>query len=69
MNCLDTKHHYRLVGYRDRRPKEVGADDQDGFCLMDAMMACTKCLAVKTVGVTRQVPVKVIGGTRRTDRP
>ncbi len=69
MSCSANNHRYRLVGYRERRPKEVAKDDEDGFCLMDAMLACTRCPAVKEVGVTRQVPVRVIGGTRATDRP
>jgi hypothetical protein len=68
MKCLDTKHRYRLVGYRDRKPEDVGTATEKGFCLMDALMACTRCPEVKEVAVTRPVEVKVIGGTRKTDR-
>ena len=64
MKCLDTKHRYRLVGYRDRtKPKETAG----GFIIMDAVMACTRCPEEKLVGVTRTPPAKVIGGTRSRD--
>jgi len=68
VKCLDTKHRYRLVGYRDRRSDHVGAASEKGFNVMDAIMACTRCPEVKEVPITRSVQVKVIGGTRSTDR-
>lgn len=59
MRCLESRHRFRLVGYRDRRPKEIGQSDEDGYCLMDAIMACTQCSEVKEVGVTRMIPASV----------
>ena len=61
MSCPANSHHYRLVGYRDRRPgQSMTATDRPGLNLMDAVMACTRCPEVKEVGVTRPAPVPSI---------